>query len=81
MLNRFRIRPIRTLKRNDQYFREMNVNIVGSRYVGKTIAACITDTDHGVTNVDIDEDIVAAINERGPDSRAGTGWSRGGVRC
>jgi len=41
----------------------MNVSIVGSGYVGTTVAACFADYGHEVTNIDIDEDIVAAINE------------------
>ncbi|MFB6270320.1 MAG: nucleotide sugar dehydrogenase, partial [Halobacterium sp.] len=41
----------------------MNVSIVGSGYVGTTIAACFADLGHDVVNVDIDEDIVEAINE------------------
>jgi UDPglucose 6-dehydrogenase len=41
----------------------MNVSIVGSGYVGTTIAACLADYGHAVTNVDIDEEIVAAIND------------------
>jgi UDPglucose 6-dehydrogenase len=40
----------------------MHVSIVGSGYVGTTIAACFADLGHEVTNVDIDEDVVAAIN-------------------
>ncbi|MFB6151957.1 MAG: UDP-glucose 6-dehydrogenase AglM [Haloarculaceae archaeon] len=40
----------------------MHVNIVGSGYVGTTAAACFADVGHDVTNVDIDEDVVAAIN-------------------
>ncbi|WP_436911211.1 UDP-glucose 6-dehydrogenase AglM [Halosimplex marinum] len=40
----------------------MHVSIVGSGYVGTTVAACLADLGHDVTNVDIDEDIVAAIN-------------------
>jgi len=40
----------------------MNISIVGSGYVGTTIAACFADLGHDVTNVDIDEDVVAAIN-------------------
>ncbi|USZ67381.1 UDP-glucose/GDP-mannose dehydrogenase family protein [Halorussus salilacus] len=39
----------------------MNVSIVGSGYVGTTVAACLADYGHEVTNVDIDEGIVAAI--------------------
>lgn len=39
----------------------MNVSIVGSGYVGTTIAACLADDGHEVTNVDIDKTIVEAI--------------------
>ena len=42
----------------------MNVSIVGSGYVGTTAAACLAELGHRVTNVDIDEGIVDAI-ERG----------------
>ncbi|WP_324759331.1 UDP-glucose 6-dehydrogenase AglM [Haloarcula montana] len=41
----------------------MHVSIVGSGYVGTTVAACLADFGHEVTNVDIDEEIVAAIND------------------
>ncbi|MFC3476364.1 UDP-glucose 6-dehydrogenase AglM [Halobacterium litoreum] len=40
----------------------MNVSIVGSGYVGTTIAACFADLGHEVVNVDIDEDVVETIN-------------------
>ncbi|AGB15651.1 nucleotide sugar dehydrogenase [Halovivax ruber XH-70] len=40
----------------------MHVSIVGSGYVGTTVAACLADMGHEVVNVDIDEDIVDAIN-------------------
>ncbi|MFC7231278.1 UDP-glucose 6-dehydrogenase AglM [Saliphagus sp. GCM10025308] len=40
----------------------MNVSIVGSGYVGTTIAACLADLGHDVTNVEIDQDTVDAIN-------------------
>lgn len=40
----------------------MNLSIVGSGYVGTTIAACFADLGHCVTNVDIDESIVERIN-------------------
>ncbi len=39
----------------------MEVSIVGSGYVGTTVAACLADLGHEVTTVDIDEEIVAAI--------------------
>ena len=41
----------------------MRVSIVGSGYVGTTVAGCLADMGHEVYNIDIDEDIVAAINE------------------
>ena len=40
----------------------MNVSIVGSGYVGTTVAACFADLGHEVVNVDIDEAVVDAIN-------------------
>ncbi|WP_135822019.1 UDP-glucose 6-dehydrogenase AglM [Halostella litorea] len=40
----------------------MNVSIVGSGYVGTTVAACLADLGHEVVNVDIDEAVVEAIN-------------------
>ncbi len=41
----------------------MNVSIVGSGYVGTTLAACLADAGHEVVNVDVDEDVVATIND------------------
>ncbi|MFB6232751.1 MAG: UDP-glucose 6-dehydrogenase AglM [Haloarculaceae archaeon] len=41
----------------------MEVSIVGSGYVGTTVAACFADLGHDVVNVDIDESVVAAIND------------------
>jgi UDPglucose 6-dehydrogenase len=41
----------------------MHVSVVGSGYVGTTVAACLADLGHEVTTVDIDEEIVAAIND------------------
>ncbi len=40
----------------------MKVSIVGSGYVGTAVAACFADLGHGVVNVDIDEEVVTAIN-------------------
>jgi UDPglucose 6-dehydrogenase len=40
----------------------MDVSIVGSGYVGTTVAACLADLGHDVVNVDIDESVVDAIN-------------------
>jgi UDPglucose 6-dehydrogenase len=44
----------------------MRASIVGSGYVGTTVAACLADLGQEVTNVDIDEDVVAAINAGEP---------------
>ena len=40
----------------------MRVSIIGSGYVGTTVAACFADLGHEVINVDIDQDIVETIN-------------------
>ncbi|WP_049980124.1 UDP-glucose 6-dehydrogenase AglM [Halolamina rubra] len=40
----------------------MHLSVIGSGYVGTTIAACFADPGHQVTNIDIDESIVDAIN-------------------
>jgi UDPglucose 6-dehydrogenase len=41
----------------------MHISVLGSGYVGTTIAAIFADFGHHVTCVDLDEDIVGAINE------------------
>jgi UDPglucose 6-dehydrogenase len=41
----------------------MNLSIIGSGYVGTTVAACLADLGNDVWNVDIDENVVAAIND------------------
>ncbi|MFD1571279.1 UDP-glucose 6-dehydrogenase AglM [Halorubrum laminariae] len=41
----------------------MRLSIIGSGYVGTTIAACFADLGHEVVNIDIDEDIVEIIND------------------
>ena len=52
----------------------MKVSIVGSGYVGTTVAACLADLGHEVVNVDIDEAVVAAINGgEAPVHEAGLG--------
>ncbi|MDB2252217.1 UDP-glucose 6-dehydrogenase AglM [Halorubrum ezzemoulense] len=40
----------------------MDVSIIGSGYVGTTVAACFADLGHEVVNVDVDQAIVDAIN-------------------
>ncbi len=40
----------------------MKLSIVGSGYVGTTIAACFADLGHEVVNIDIDQEIVDRIN-------------------
>ncbi|MDX1748246.1 MAG: 3-hydroxyacyl-CoA dehydrogenase NAD-binding domain-containing protein, partial [Halobacteriales archaeon] len=40
----------------------MQVSVVGSGYVGTTVAACLADIGHEVTAVDIDESIVRSLN-------------------
>ena len=37
----------------------MHITVIGSGYVGTTIAACFSEFGHEVTAIDIDEDIVA----------------------
>ncbi|MFD1598847.1 UDP-glucose 6-dehydrogenase AglM [Halobellus rarus] len=41
----------------------MQLSIVGSGYVGTTIAACFAEVGHDVVNVDIDEETVATLND------------------
>ena len=41
----------------------MEISVLGSGYVGTTVAACFADLGHDVTAIDIDEDIVSAIND------------------
>ncbi|WP_323677105.1 UDP-glucose 6-dehydrogenase AglM [Halorubellus sp. PRR65] len=40
----------------------MNVSVVGSGYVGTTIAACLADLGHDVVAIDIDQNVVDSIN-------------------
>ena len=40
----------------------MDISVVGSGYVGTTVAACLADLGHTVTNIDIDRGIVDSIN-------------------
>ncbi|RLM57522.1 UDP-glucose/GDP-mannose dehydrogenase family protein [Halobellus sp. Atlit-31R] len=41
----------------------MRLSIVGSGYVGTTIAACFAEVGHDVVNVDIDDATVASLND------------------
>ncbi|WP_049935953.1 UDP-glucose 6-dehydrogenase AglM [Haloplanus natans] len=41
----------------------MKIGIVGSGYVGTTIAACFADLGHEVMNVDVDDAVVTALND------------------
>ncbi|MFH5801511.1 UDP-glucose 6-dehydrogenase AglM [Haladaptatus sp. CMAA 1911] len=41
----------------------MELSIVGSGYVGTTVATCFADLGHLVTNIDIDENIVEQLND------------------
>ena len=41
----------------------MRLSVVGSGYVGTTVAACFVDVGHTVVNVDVDAGVVDAINE------------------
>ena len=40
----------------------MNASVVGSGFVGTTLAACLADLGHDVTAVDIDEETVERLN-------------------
>jgi UDPglucose 6-dehydrogenase len=44
----------------------MNLSIVGSGYVGTTLAACFAELGHNVVNIDIDEEIVETVNDGTP---------------
>lgn len=44
----------------------MDISVVGSGYVGTTIAACFADLGHEVVNIDIDDDIIATLNAGDP---------------
>jgi UDPglucose 6-dehydrogenase len=41
----------------------MNVSVIGSGYVGTTVAACLAELGHEVVNVDIDDEVVASIDD------------------
>lgn len=41
----------------------MNASVVGSGYVGTTLAACLADLGHDVLAVDVDRDVVDRLND------------------
>ncbi|SNR23973.1 UDP-glucose 6-dehydrogenase AglM [Halorubrum vacuolatum] len=41
----------------------MKVTVVGSGYVGTTLAACLAEAGHEVVAIDIDPEVVSALNE------------------
>ena len=41
----------------------MHVSVVGTGYVGTTLSACLADTGHEVTAIDIDTETVETLNE------------------
>ncbi|ELY54934.1 UDP-glucose 6-dehydrogenase [Natronococcus amylolyticus DSM 10524] len=41
----------------------MHISVIGSGYVGTTVAACFAELGHKVTAIDIDEEIVNTLNE------------------
>ncbi|NGM71390.1 UDP-glucose/GDP-mannose dehydrogenase family protein [Natronolimnobius sp. AArcel1] len=50
----------------------MHITVIGSGYVGTTIAACFADLGHEVTAIDIDEEIVNTLNDgRAPITEPG----------
>jgi UDPglucose 6-dehydrogenase len=40
----------------------MRISVIGSGYVGTTLASCLAELGHEVVNVDIDEEIVETLN-------------------
>lgn len=40
----------------------MQISVLGSGYVGTTLAACLADLGHDVTAIDVDESVVEALN-------------------
>jgi len=55
-----------TLSSRPSNSQAVRVSVVGSGYVGTTIATCFADLGHEVINIDIDEDIVETINSGTP---------------
>jgi UDPglucose 6-dehydrogenase len=44
----------------------MHISVIGSGYVGTTLAACLAELGHDVVNVDINEETVATLNRGEP---------------
>ncbi len=44
----------------------MHISVVGSGYVGTTVAACLAELGHSVVAVDTDQGVVEAINDGSP---------------
>ncbi|WP_142857096.1 UDP-glucose 6-dehydrogenase AglM [Salinigranum halophilum] len=44
----------------------MDISVIGSGYVGTTLAACLAELGHDVVNVDIDEEVVATLTRGEP---------------
>ena len=44
----------------------MDVSIVGSGYVGTTVAACFAEMGHAVVTIDVDDSVVEAVNDGRP---------------
>lgn len=40
----------------------MFISVIGSGYVGTTVAACLAEAGHEVVNIDVDESVVESIN-------------------
>jgi len=50
----------------------MHITVIGSSYVGTTIAACFAEIGHEVTAIDIDQQIVDTLNAgQAPNSEPG----------
>ena len=55
-------RSSQSLKSSGTERTRMKASVVGSGYVGTTLAACLADLGHDVVAVDIDEETVARLD-------------------
>lgn len=46
----------------DRRINHMYMSIIGSGYIGTTVADCFADLDHEVVNIDINKSVVETIN-------------------